>query len=144
MPTYKAPVDDTLFILNDVLKMERYNNLSGFEDATPDMVEAILRETGRFSEEELQPINQTGDQEGCVRADDGSVKTPTGFKEAFHQFAELGMIGMVCDTEYGGQGLPYTLNAASSEYTSSANMAWSMYHGLTQGMTSRNRNICQT
>ena len=133
MPTYKAPVDDTLFILNDVLKMERYNNLPGFEDASPDMVEAILRETGRFSEEELQPINLTGDQEGCVRNDDGSVKTPTGFKEAFNQFAELGMIGMVCDPNYGGQGLPYILNAASSEYTSSANMAWSMYHGLTQG-----------
>ncbi|MEP3232231.1 MAG: acyl-CoA dehydrogenase C-terminal domain-containing protein [Hyphomicrobiales bacterium] len=133
MPTYKAPVDDTLFILNDVLKMERYNNLPGFEDASPDMVEAILRETGRFSEEELQPINLTGDQEGCVRNDDGSVKTPSGFKEAFNQFAELGMIGMVCDPDYGGQGLPYILNAASSEYTSSANMAWSMYHGLTQG-----------
>ena len=133
MPTYKAPVDDTLFILNDVLKMERYNNLPGFEEASPDMVEAILRETGRFSEEELQPINLTGDQEGCVRNDDGSVKTPTGFKEAFNQFAELGMIGMVCDPNYGGQGLPYILNAASSEYTSSANMAWSMYHGLTQG-----------
>ncbi|MEP3628939.1 MAG: acyl-CoA dehydrogenase C-terminal domain-containing protein, partial [Hyphomicrobiales bacterium] len=85
------------------------------------------------SEEELQPINLTGDQEGCVRNDDGSVKTPSGFKEAFNQFAELGMIGMVCDPDYGGQGLPYILNAASSEYTSSANMAWSMYHGLTQG-----------
>ena len=133
MPTYKAPVDDTLFILNDVLQMERYNNLPGFEDASPDMVEAILRETGRFSEEELQPINLSGDQEGCVRADDGSVKTPKGFKEAFEQFAELGMIGMACDADYGGQGLPYILNAASSEYTSSANMAWSMYHGLTQG-----------
>ena len=75
MPTYKAPVEDALFLLNDVFGFERYNNLPGFADATPDLVEAILAEGAKLCEEILAPLNRIGDQEGCRRNDDASVTT---------------------------------------------------------------------
>jgi acyl-CoA dehydrogenase len=133
MPAYRAPVEDTLFVLNDVLKYERYNNLPGFADASPDIVEAVLREAGRMAEEVFFPLNQSGDQEGCTRHEDGSVTTPKGFGEAFEQYKEAGWMGLAFDPDYGGQGLPYTLHSAIGEYFSSANMAFAMYPGLTQG-----------
>ena len=133
MPSYTAPVEDTLFILNDVLKYEKYNNLPGFADATPDIVEAVLREAGRMAEEVFFPLNQVGDQHGCVRHEDGSVTPPPGFREAFEAYKEAGWMGLAFDPEYGGQGLPYTLHTAVGELFSSANMAFAMYPGLTQG-----------
>jgi alkylation response protein AidB-like acyl-CoA dehydrogenase len=133
MPSYKAPVESVLFLLKDVLGYERYANLPGFSDAPIDTVEAILGEAGRFCEEVLQPLNRTGDQEGCRRQDDGSVITPTGFKEAYKAYAEAGWVGLSGDPQYGGQGLPYTLSAVLNEFVTSANMSFGMYPGLTQG-----------
>jgi len=133
MPTYKAPVEDALFLLNDVLHIDRYGNLPGFADASPDVVEAVLREAAKLSEEVLTPLNRVGDKEGCTRHADGRVTTPTGFKEAYQQIVEGGWIGISVPAEYGGQGLPATLTIAVNEFLCSANMAFGMYPGLTQG-----------
>lgn len=133
MPVYRAPVADTLFILNDVLGLERYSNLPGFSDATPDIVEAVLGEAGRVAAEVFHPLNQSGDHEGCTRHADGTVTTPKGFDAAYATFREGGWGGISADPEYGGQGLPHTLSAAINEFMSSANMAFAMYPGLTAG-----------
>jgi acyl-CoA dehydrogenase len=133
MTVYKAPVDETLFLLTDVLGIARYANLPGFAEASPDLLEAVLREGGRFAEDVLLPLNRSGDVEGCVRHPDGSVTTPAGFKEAFRDFAAAGWIGVSGDPDYGGQGLPYVVAAVINEFATSANMAFGMYPGLTQG-----------
>lgn len=132
MPTYKAPVDDALFLLNDVFHLDRYGNLPGFSDASPDVVEAVLREAAKFSEEVLTPLNRVGDREGCKRAADGSVTTPAGFKDAYKQIVDGGWIGISVPAEYGGQGLPATMTVMVNEFFCSANMAFAMYPGLTQ------------
>jgi acyl-CoA dehydrogenase len=133
MPTYKAPVDDVQFLLYDVLHFERYDNLPGFTDASPDVVTAILGEAAKFSEEVLAPLNRVGDLEGCKRNDDGRVSTPKGFKEAYKQLCDGGWLGLSAPAEYGGQGLPATLSACVNEFLISANMAFAMYSGLVQG-----------
>jgi 3-(methylsulfanyl)propanoyl-CoA dehydrogenase len=133
MPTYKAPVEDALFLLNDVLHIDRFGNLPGFADASPDVVEAVLREAAKFSEEVLTPLNRVGDKEGCTRHSDGNVTTPSGFKEAYKQIVEGGWIGISVPAEFGGQGLPATLTEVVNEFLCSANMAFAMYPGLTQG-----------
>ena len=133
MPSYKAPVEDTIFLLRDVLGYERHGNLPGFADAPLDVVEAVLGEAGKLAEGVFQPLNRSGDLEGCKRHEDGSVTTPKGFKAAYGALREGGWIGLSAPTEFGGQGLPMTLTSVMQEYLSSANLALSMYPGLTQG-----------
>ena len=135
MPIYKAPVEDVNFLMNDVFQIDRYDNLAGFSDASSDVRDAILGEAAKLAEEVLQPLNRVGDLEGCKRADDGSVTTPKGFKDAFKQVAEGGWLGLSAPQEFGGQGLPVTLSQAVNEFQISANMAFSMYGGLTMGAT---------
>ena len=133
MTIYKAPVEDVTFLLNDVFQIDRYNNLPGFSDASADVRAAILDEAAKFSEKVLQPLNHSGDLEGCTRHDDGRVTTPAGFKDAFKQLADGGWLGLSGPAEYGGQGLPVTLSQAVNEFLCSSNMAFSMYGGLTMG-----------
>ena len=133
MPVYKAPVDEVTFLLRDVFHLDRYNNLPGFAEATPDVVEAVLGEAAKYSEAVLMPLNRIGDQEGCRRNPDGSVTTPRGFRDAYKKLVEGGWIGVSAPAEFGGQELPVVINQAVNEFFSSANMAFGMYAALTQG-----------
>ncbi|MBI1261937.1 MAG: acyl-CoA dehydrogenase [Rhizobiales bacterium] len=132
MPTYKAPLREYRFVLNEVLDIAQYKDLPGFADAPEDLVNAILDEAAKLAEEVLAPLNQVGDEEGC-RLENGVVTTPTGFKDAYKLLVEGGWPSLVADPAYGGQGLPATLGVVFNEMVSSANMAFGMYPGLSHG-----------
>ncbi len=132
MPHYQAPVQDTMFLLNDVFAIERYGNLAGFSDLTPDVLEAILREIDKFAREEILPLNLNGDRQGCSLKD-GVVTTPDGYRQAYQLFIEGGWAGLSAEAEYGGQGLPHVLTTIMDEWLGSASMAWSLYPTLTFG-----------
>ena len=133
MPSYRAPVKDTQFVLSAVVGLDKYSNLPGFADATSEMVGQVLEGGAKFCENVLAPINLSGDQEGCTRHADGSVTAPAGFKAAYDAFVEAGWGTLTADPAYGGQGLPHVVGTAIAEYLSSANMAFSMYPGLNEG-----------
>jgi len=130
---YQAPVRDQMFVLRDVLGLDNYANLPGFADASLDVVEQILTEGAKFCEEVLAPINKAGDREGCVWSQDNTVRTPKGFREAYSAMVEAGWPALGAEPAFGGQGLPRVVNLAYSEMSSGANMAFSMYPGLTHG-----------
>ena len=130
---YQPPARDHVFLLRDVLEIDRYANLPGFADASMDVVEQIIEEAAKFTGEVLAPLNSVGDKQGCTWHPDHTVTTPTGFKEAYRQLCAGGWTGLGSDTAYGGQGLPHVVNLSFSEMSSSANMAFSMYPGLAHG-----------
>ena len=131
MPTYIAPTKDMSFVLHELLDVEN-TKIPGYDDLTPDFTSAILEEAGKITGEVIAPLNVVGDKEGCT-LENGVVRTPTGFKAAFDQFREGGWTGIASDPEYGGQGMPYIMGMAVSEMVSSANQAFGMYSGLTNG-----------
>jgi len=133
MTTYTVPLREMRFVLHDVFgAADTLTALPGFEDATADVLDAVLDECAKLCEGVLFPLNQVGDQEGCTFKD-GKVTTPKGFKEAYKQYAEGGWCGLTADPEYGGQGLPETLDYLVAEMIGSANVSLGLYPGLTQG-----------
>jgi len=132
MPSYKAPLDDIRFLLNEVVNAGELAQLPGYAEATPETIDSILEEAGKICEEVLFPLNQTGDAEGCT-FENSNVRTPKGFKEAYKTFRESGWTGLSCKTEYGGQGLPLLLNFVVDEMVCSANLSFGMYPGLSHG-----------
>ncbi len=136
MPTYTAPTRDTKFVVNEVLDLAGYGNLPGFESATPDLIDTVIDESGKFCAEVLAPLNQIGDAEGCTRHPDGSVTTPKGFKQGFDQYVEAGWSTLAAPAAYGGQDMPHVLGFVLEEFVSSANQSFGMYPGLTNGAVS--------
>jgi alkylation response protein AidB-like acyl-CoA dehydrogenase len=133
MPSYKAPVRDTLFVINELLRLESYGNLPGFENASADVVTAVIEEAGKFTSEVLAPLNASGDAEGCKRHADGTVTTPSGFKQAFDQFREAGWGTISAPEQFGGQGMPHVVGFALEEFLAASNQSFAMYPGLTNG-----------
>ncbi|GAB2824956.1 acyl-CoA dehydrogenase C-terminal domain-containing protein [Comamonas piscis] len=135
MPQYTPPLRDMQFLMQEVLDLPaRFAQLPAYAEVDTGTMDAILEEAGKFSVEVVQPLNLSGDAEGCTRNPaDSSVTTPKGFKEAYAKYVEGGWAALSCDSAYGGQGLPFVLNQCLYEMLNSANQAWAMYPGLSHG-----------
>jgi len=131
MPSYTAPVKDLQFVLHDLLNISE-QDVPGYSDLDRDFTSAVLEEAGKVASEVLSPLNVVGDTEGCV-LENGVVRTPKGFQEAFDQMREGGWTALDAAEQYGGQGLPYIMHMVVNEPFVSANMAFNMYQGLTHG-----------
>ncbi|EXF58487.1 acyl-CoA dehydrogenase, N-terminal domain protein [Acinetobacter sp. 1294596] len=133
MPAYKAPLRDTRFLMNEVFDYPaHYQTLSNGELADSDTVDMILEGAADYCENVISPLYQTGDDEGC-HWNNGEVTTPKGYKEAYDQFVQSGWQGLSYPEQYGGQGLPMSLNLIKSEMMGTANWAFTMYPGLSMG-----------
>jgi len=131
MPSYAPPTKDMMFVLQDVLDVQNCD-IPGYEDLDAEFISSVLNESGKLAGNLLAPLNATGDAEGC-HLENGIVRTPQGFKDAFDQVKAGGWPSLDCDPEYGGQGMPFVIASAVTEMFSSANMAFSMFQGLTHG-----------
>lgn len=132
MADYKAPTQEVAFAINELLNIGQLNDIPYFAEATPDLLEAVIEEAGKFAAEVFAPINRTGDLVGS-RAENGEVTTPDGFKEAYQHFVENGWMSLAQNPEYGGQGLPFTIHMVASEFWNSANTAMALCPMLTAG-----------
>ena len=133
MGSYVPPLRDIQFVMHELLDTEAtLKQLPAHADLDVDTINAIVEEAGKFSSQVIFPLNHSGDQEGCTW-NDTVVTTPKGYKEAYKQYVEAGWPALSCDPEYGGQGLPVSLNNALYETLNSANLAWTMYPGLSHG-----------
>ena len=132
MATYTAPLRDMKFVYRELFNGDDLQNLPGYGDFSADVVDAVLEEAGKLATEVLFPINRSGDEEGCTY-ENGVVRTPKGFKEAYDQFTAGGWTGLGADPAYGGQGAPKAVNMLVEEMICSANMSFGMYPGLTHG-----------
>ncbi|MCK8785720.1 acyl-CoA dehydrogenase C-terminal domain-containing protein [Roseomonas sp. NAR14] len=132
MPSYKAPLRDMRFVLEQVADLERLRALPGCEEVTTELVDPIMEEAAKLCEEVLLPLNRSGDEEGC-HYENGVVRTPAGFRDAYRMLREGGWPALHCDPEYGGQGLPRTVSLLFEEMMCSANLSFGMYPGLSHG-----------
>ena len=132
MQTYKAPLRDMRFVLHEMLEADQLSKLPGYEDATADTIDAIMEEGAKFCEDKLLPLNRIGDEEGCTY-ENGVVRTPSGFKQAYDDFVGAGWQSISSDPKYGGQGLPALLNFVIEEMVCSTNLAFGVYPLLSRG-----------
>jgi alkylation response protein AidB-like acyl-CoA dehydrogenase len=132
MQTYKAPLRDMRFVLHELLDVGQLSKLPGFEEATPDLIDAILEEGAKLCENKLLPLNRIGDEEGC-HYENGVVRTPQGFKQAYDDFVGAGWLSVSSDPAYGGQGLPALVNVVFDEMVCSTNLAFGVYPLLSKG-----------
>ncbi|MBT8088928.1 MAG: acyl-CoA dehydrogenase C-terminal domain-containing protein [Gammaproteobacteria bacterium] len=134
MTTYKAPLRDMRFVMQDLLNVERhYQSLPACEEVNQELIDAILEEASKFSEDVVAPLNAIGDEEGCRMLDDGGVRTPRGFKEAYRQYVDGGWPALDQPARYGGQDLPMSIGTPVREMNGTANWSWAMYPGLSHG-----------
>ncbi|MDP9095599.1 MAG: acyl-CoA dehydrogenase N-terminal domain-containing protein, partial [Pseudomonadota bacterium] len=132
MASYTAPLRDMRFVLHELLDSNELTSLPGYGQVTPDLIDAVIEQAATLSEEVLAPLNLPGDAEGCT-FENGVVRTPKGFKDAYRRLVEGGWTSLACDPEFGGQGMPKLVSTVFEEMVSGANLAFGMYPGLSHG-----------